>query len=172
MNKLFPTVLCLYLCASLLSGCGLSQDDLDEAWEDGHAYGYESGYYTGHEDGYDDGYDDGYFEAESEHEDDYAEGYNEGNNDGYYDGATYACLFYGDVDRAFQFAYEGSAWRAFIYGYDQHISNIYDDDETESELFWSLVSIKSDDGLTAEERNLLISTFGKDLFLRNDIVFN
>ena len=165
MKSLFPKILCLCLCAVLLSGCGLSQDDLDEAWEDGHEYGYEYGYY----DGYDDGYDEGYLEAECEYEDDYMEGYNEGNNNGYYEGATYTCLFYGDVDRAFKSAYKGSAWGTFIYAYDQYISNIYDDDETKSELFWAFVSLKSGDGLTTKERDLLVSTFGEDLFSRNGI---
>lgn len=172
MNKLFPAVLSLCLCASLLSGCGLSQDDLDEAWEDGHAYGYESGYYTGHEDGYDDGYDDGYFEAESKHEDDYAEGYNDGNNDGYYAGATYACLFFGDVDRAIRSAYKGSAWHAFIDAYDQYIENIYDDDETRSALFWAFVSATISKNATGKEIELLYTTFGRALFSRNNIVPN
>ena len=164
MKKLFPVALCVCLCVGLLSGCGFSQDDLDEAWEDGHEYGYESGY--------DAGFDDGSISCE-DHEDvydeGYADGYSDGNDDGYYAGATYTCLFYGDVDRAFRSAYKGSAWGTFIDAYDQYISNIYDDDETKSKLFWAFVSVKSGDGLTTEERDLLISTFGEDLFIRNDI---
>ena len=51
MKKLFSLVLCLCLYVVLLSGCGFSRDDLDEAWEDGHEYGYESGYKEGLFDG-------------------------------------------------------------------------------------------------------------------------
>lgn len=161
MKRLIPVILSLCLCAVLLSCCGYSSKDLDEAWDDGYYAGYESGYEEGH--------NEGYREAEAEYEDDYTEGYNDGNNDGYYEGAVYTCLFFGDVDRAFKSAYKGSAWKVFIYAYDQYISNIYDDDETRSELFWAFVSVKSGDGLTTEERDLLISTFGEDFFSRNDI---
>ena len=165
MRKLLPAVLLLSLFVVWLSGCGITQDDMDEEWEDGYAYGYESGYY----DGFDEGYDEGYNEAELEYEDKYTEGYNSGNRDGYYAGATYTCLFFGDVDRALRSAYKGSAWGTFIDAYDQYISNIYDDDDTRSALFWAFVSVKSSNGMTAEERALLISTFGEDLFIRNGI---
>lgn len=165
MKKLFLFVLCVCLCVSLLSGCGISQDDLDEAWEDGHVYGYESGY----EAGYDEGYREAESECEDNDEDNYMEGYNSGYEEGYQAGATYTCLFYGDVDRAFKCAYKGSSWGTFIDAYDQYISNIYDDRETKSKLFWAFVSLKSGDGLTTEERELLIDTFGKDFFTRNDI---
>ena len=165
MKKLFPAVLLLSIFVVLLSGCGITQDDLDKAWE----AGYDTGHYEGYESGHEDGFDEGYNEAELEYEDKYSEGYNDGNSDGYYAGATYTCLFYGDVDRAFQSAYKGSAWGTFIDAYDQYFSDIYDDRETKSKLFWAFVSVKSGDGLTIEERDLLISTFGEDLFARNDI---
>ena len=161
MKKLLLVVLCLCLCTVLLSGCGYSSKDFDEAWDDG--------YYAGYSSGYDEGYEEGYREAESEYEDNYTEGYNDGNNDGYYEGATYTCLFFGDVDRAFKSAYKGSAWKVFIYAYDQYITNIYDDDETSSKLFWAFVSVRSGNGLTAEEKELLIDTFGEGLFTRNGI---
>lgn len=165
MKKLFPAVLILSLFVVCLSGCGITQDDLDDEWEDGYWYGYESGYDAG----FDEGFDEGYNEAELEYEDKYMEGYNDGNSDGYYAGATYTCLFFGDVDRAVRSAYKGSAWGTFIDAYDQYISNIYDDDDTRSALFWAFVSVKSSNGMTAEERALLISTFGEDLFTRNGI---
>jgi hypothetical protein len=117
------------------------------------------------EDRYEIGYNDGYSDCEMEHENDYSNGY----NDGYQDGATYTCLFFGDVDRAIKSAYKGSSWACFISAYDQYIKDIYDDDETKSSLFWALASIKSKEGLTYEERDLLISTFGEDIFTRNDI---
>ena len=166
MKRLFAMCLCLCLCASLSScafpgGVPDSSSEYERGWDDG----YDLGYY----DGYEEGHDEGRSEAELEYEDEYSVGYNDGSNDGYYEGATYTCLFYGDVDRAFKSAYKGSAWGVFIYAYDQYIHNIYDDDETRSELFWALVSVKSGDGLTTEERSLLISTFGKELFEQNDI---
>lgn len=154
MKRLFAVFLCLSLCACL-SSC--ASNDSSSKSIDNYDIGYEAGY------------DDGYFEAESEHEDDYQEGYNEGYDEGYQDGATFTCLYFGDVDRALKSAYKGSSWGTFIDAYDEYISNIYDDRETRSKLFWSLVSVKSGDGLTTEERDLLISTFGEDLFTRNDI---
>ena len=140
----------------------------DEGFEDGYADGYADGYFDAEyemssladeefEDGYDIGYDDGY---------------DDGHSDGYYAGATYTCLFYGDLDRAFQSANNGCAWYTFIDAYDQYVSNIFDNDETRSELFWSLVSVTLDDDPTAEEIELLISTFGKDLFVRNGILLD
>ena len=161
--KLFSRAIATVLCIGLLSGCGISKDDLDKAWEDG----------------YDEGFDEGimfceYLEEDDDEDNDdgYENGYDDGYNDGYQAGATYVCLYYGDVDRAFQCAKKGSAWYTFIDAYDQYISNIYDDDETRSKLFWSLVSAKSGDGLTTEEKDLLISTFGKSLFARNGITLD
>ena len=130
----------------------------DSGYEEGRLIGKEIGY----ENGYDEGYDEGYYV-----------GYDDGHSDGYYDGATYTCLFFGDVDRAFQTALNGSAWFTFIDAYDQYISNIYDDNTTRSELFWAIVSATlSEDGATKEEKELLISTFGKDLFTRNGITLD
>ena len=168
MKRLFAAFLCLSLCACL-SSCAsptegsASIGEYERGWDDG----YDLGYYDGHEDGHDQGYDDGYEEGtkNGSSEDSYDNGY----NDGYQDGATFTCLFLGDVDRALKSAYKGSSWGTFIDAYDQYISNIYDDRETRSKLFWSLVSVKSGDGLTTEERDLLISTFGEELFSRNDI---
>lgn len=157
-------ILCLCLCACL-SSCKSKQRDFASDYESD----YDEGYRAGYDAGFDEGFDEGYNEAELEHEDDYQEGYNSGNHDGYYAGATYTCLFFGDVDRAFRSAYKGSAWGTFIDAYDEYISNIYDDRETKSKLFWAFVSVKSGKGLTAEERDLLISTFGEDLFIRNDL---
>lgn len=154
MKKLFSLVLCLCLCMVLLSGCSFSQNDSDTDWEDG----YESGYENGHKDGFNEGYN----EAELECEDKYSEGY----NNGYQAGATYTCLFFGDIERAFKCAKKGSAWYALIDAYDQYEYDIYDDDdkETRSKLFWALVSYVSEDGATAEEYDLLICAFGSDLF--------
>ena len=171
LMKIFSISICLCLCVVLLSGCGFTQDDLDESWEDGHEYGYDAGY--------DAGFDDGIAfceDLEDSEDSDYDNGYDDGYDDGYYDGyydtVTYTCLFYGDVDRALQYAYEGSACGAFIDAYDLYISNIYDSKEARSQLFWAFVSLKSDDGLTIAERNLLISTFGESLFTRNGITLD
>ena len=50
MKKLFPAVLLLSIFVVLLSGCGITRDDLDDEWEDGCEYGYESGYADGYDD--------------------------------------------------------------------------------------------------------------------------
>jgi hypothetical protein len=136
-----------------------------------HTYdtGYEYGYDVGYDAGYDAGYDDGYNEG---NDTGYNEGYSDGETDGYYAGATYTCLFFGDVDRAFQSARKGIAWYTFIDAYDQYISNIYNDNDTRSELFWTLYSAVLGNDLTEDEIDLLISTFGTDLFTRNGITLN
>ena len=58
--KLFSIVLCLCLCVVLLSSCGFTQDDLDEARRSGYDSGYNQGRDNGYDNGYKDGYDDGY----------------------------------------------------------------------------------------------------------------
>ena len=159
-------VLCFALC--FLSSCSaMTYDDrydqsFWEGWDEGHNDGFEDGYDEGYDEGYEEGSDEGYYV-----------GYADGECDGYYAGATYTCLFFGDVDRAFQSAINGCAWYSFVDAYDQYISDIYDDDNTRSELVWSLVSATlSEEGATKEEKELLISTFGKDLFTRNGITFD
>ena len=122
--------------------------------EIGYENGYDEGHYDGHSEGYDDGYDQGYFDGESA---------------GYYDGATYTCLFYGDVDKAFKSAKNGTTWYTFVDAYDEFISNIYDDDETRSNIVWSLVSATTSDVITNDEVELLTTTFGEDLFIRNGV---
>lgn len=156
MRKLFSVVLCLCLCACLFScaspdGGSASFGEYERGWDDG----YDLGYYDGYEEG-------------SKHAgdgDSYETGYNDGQNDGYYAGATYTCLFFGDIERAFKCAKNGSAWYALIDAYDQYEYDIYDDDdkETRSKLFWALVSYTSEDGATMEEYNLLYSAFSTDL---------
>ena len=53
--KLFSIVLCLSLCVVLLSSCGYTKDDLDEANYEGYEEGYNYGYDVGYEDGVYDG---------------------------------------------------------------------------------------------------------------------
>lgn len=122
---------------------------------------------------YREGYSDGYCEAKDEgqssYDDGYADGYADGSSDGYYDGAVYTCLFFGDVDRAFQSALNGGSWFVFVDAYDQYIENIYDDEDAASELGWALVGVTSENGASTEEIDLLITTFGKDIFLKNNI---
>lgn len=57
-TRTISIVLCLCLCLVLLTSCGFSQDDLDEAWLDGHEDGYEYGYDSGYEAGLWDGVDE------------------------------------------------------------------------------------------------------------------
>ena len=163
MRKLFSVVLCLCLCACLFScaspdGGSASIGEYERGWDDG----YDLGYYDGYEEG-------------SKHAgdgDSYETGYNDGQNDGYYAGATYTCLFFGDIERAFKCAKNGSAWYALIDAYDQYEYDIYDDDdkETRSKLFWALVSYTSEDGVTKEEYNLLYSAFSTDLRYLDQLV--
>ena len=53
--KLLAKVLTVVLCMGLLSGCGISQDDLDDARLDEYVDGYDEGYSAGYEDGLWDG---------------------------------------------------------------------------------------------------------------------
>ena len=144
MKRLFAVLLCLCICACLFScaspdGGSASTGEYERGWDDG----YDLGYYDGHEDGYD-----------------------EGQHFGYQAGATYTCVFFGDIERAFRCAKKGSAWYTLIDAYDQYEYDIYDDDdkETRSKLFWALVSYTSADGATEEEYDLLFSAFGRDLY--------
>lgn len=165
MKKLFSALLCLCICVCL-SSCTSADDrsdsigEYDRGWDDGYSLGYYDGYeegaeYSGDEDSYEDGYEEGY-----------DNGYDDGHSDGYYAGATYTCLFFGDIERAFKCAKNGSSWYTLIDAYDQYEYDIYDDDdkETRSKLFWALVSYTSEDGATKEEYKLLYSAFGSDLY--------
>lgn len=168
MKKLIAFLLILCLSVGLLA-C----DSSNNKTATNTTFAYSEDYARG----YDDGYFDGYFAAVDANgmdtsDGDYDEGYADGNRDGYYEGATYTCLFFGDVDRAIRSAYKGSAWYTFIDAYDQYISNIYDDSETRSTLFWAFVSATISEDATDEEIDLLYSTFGKELFTRNDISLN
>lgn len=178
--KRFISLLVLIALAVCLLSCSYRG-----TYEDGYADGYIDGYsdaefdmqYVIEEeflDGYDIGYDDGYWEGSESSDDEgydtgYEDGYSEGEFGGYYAGATYTCLFFGDVDRAFQSANNGIAWYTFLDAYDEYITNIFDDDETRSALFWALISATLGDGVTEEEKELLVSTFGESLFIRNGV---
>lgn len=141
----------------------------DEGYDEGYIWGYDEGYDKGYDWGHEEGYDDGYDEG---HYDGYDEGYSEGESNGYYDGATYTCLYFGDVDRAFSCASNGASWYTFVDAYDQYISNIYDDDETRSAIHWSLVSVVISGDATEEEIETVVSAFGEDLFTRNGIILH
>ena len=134
----------------------------DAGYEEGLSVGREHGYDEGFNDGYSDGYDEGRSEG-------YDSGYSNGEADGYYAGATYACLFYGDVDRAFQSAKNGAAWYTFVDAYDEHIANIYDDEDTRIDVIWALISVITSDNATERDIELLISTFGEEMFIDNGI---
>lgn len=123
---------------------------------------YDAGYTEGFSVGYEAGYDEGYTDA-------YDEGYSCGEADGYYSGATYACLFYGDVDRAFKSAQNGGSWYTFVDVYDEYISDIYDDNETRIEIIWALIGAATGDQLSDEETELLITAFGQKIFVDNGI---
>ena len=162
IKKVIATIAVLIVLCSL-SACSV------ETYEDGYEDGYTDGYDEGWNEGFDDGYDERSFWSDTEDSDagydaGYEDGYADGEYEGYYAGATYACLFFGDVDRAFQSAYNGCAWFTFLDAYDEYVSNIFDDGETRSELFWAFISVTVSDNATEEEIELLISTFGDELF--------
>lgn len=128
--------------------------------------GYEEGLSIGKEIGYENGYDEGYSVG---HEDGYGQGYSDGESDGYYSGATYTCLFYGDVDKAFKSAKNGAAWYTFVDAYDKYIANIYDDDEKRLNIIWALISATIGEDATADEIELLKASFDEELFSNNGI---
>lgn len=49
--KLLTKAFVILICMCMLSGCGVSQDALDDAWFDGHEEGYRLGYEDGYEEG-------------------------------------------------------------------------------------------------------------------------
>ena len=53
--KLLSRAITIVLCVCLLSGCGISQDDLDDNLLDEYMDGYDEGYRAGYEDGLWDG---------------------------------------------------------------------------------------------------------------------
>lgn len=163
----------ILLLAAVTLLCFLTSCDI-RGYDDGYQNGYNDGYEIGWEKGFDEGYNEELLWSGSESYDEgydsgYEDGYAEGDASGYYAGATYTCLYYGDVDRAFQCAINGIVWHTFLDAYHEFISPIYDIDQTRSALFWALFSATSGSGVTDEEKNLLISTFGEDLFVRNGV---
>ena len=175
MKKLYAMIfvaIALLCCLAVYTGKSIRETEREkkvtyytDGYDKGYNDGYDTGYDEGHWKGYEFGYDEGYWEAEKAYEDNYTDGYNEG----YYAGGTYTCLYFGDVDRAFQCAQNGCAWDVFLEAYDQYIADIFSDDDTESDLFWALISATVSNDLTKEEKELLVSTFGEELFTRNGI---
>ena len=127
--------------------------------------GYEEGLAIGKEIGYENGYDDGRTSG-------YDQGYSDGETDGYYAGATYTCLFYGDVDKAFKSAKNGAAWYTFVDAYDEYITNIYDDNDMRLEIIWALIGATVSGEISEKEAELLIETFGAKVFSDNGIDLN
>lgn len=149
------------------------RSEMDYKYESGYEDGYEAAkweMYDEYESRYDFGYEEGYMAARDEYKStpEYDDGYGEGYFDGCHEGATYAYLSCGDIDRAFLTAKNHWAWYAFIDGYDEYVADIYSTDEQRESLYMAFAFLES---ATSEEVNLLISTFGKELFDRNGIVF-
>lgn len=171
MKKVATLIIVFSIALCSLAACGV------ESYDDGYEDGYDDGYDEGWNEGFDDGYDEclswdnyeGSDDYEGGYDAGYEDGYAEGEYSGYYAGATYTCLYFGDVDRAFQCANNGCTWYTFIDAYDQYVSNIFDDDDTRINLVWSLISVTLSEDADEEEIDLLISTFGEDLFIRNGI---
>lgn len=163
--KRFFMFLFIFVLLYCLSSCGDTSIYKMEKESEKEAV-YQSGYDVGFEEGQWDGYDSGY---DAGHYDGYDKGYTDGYGDGYYAGATYTCLSIGDVNRAFKCAQNGCAWDTFIDAYDEYVANIYDTDDMRSSIFGAFISLVVSDDATSEEIELLINTFGSDLFLRNSI---
>lgn len=168
MKKLISAVLVvsvLIFCLSIFLLKSQYEREKEEREENIYSNGYGEGYLKGYKAGCDVGYDDGY---------------DDGEDDGYYAGAAYAYLFFGDVDRAFQSANSANtttAWRYFIDAYDQYISSIFEFDDVDDaiaryKLVSALTSVMISDDATEEEIELLVSTFGEDLFIRNGITLS
>ena len=79
ITRTIAMLLIAVLLVSSLIGCAPSQEDLDAAYETGHAEGYDAGYDEGYKVGYAEGYDAGYDEG-------YKVGYAEGKDAGYDEG--------------------------------------------------------------------------------------
>lgn len=166
MKKITVAVMVLIILCSLYA-CG------NKAYEDGYEDGYSDGKSVMQDlieektiNSYDDGY---YFGFEEGHEEGYEEGYEEGNYDGYYTGATYTCLYFGDIDKAFRSALNGGAWYTFVESYDTFIEDIYSTDEELIEIVWSLVSVVNGTDVSEDEISLVTSVFGRDLFINNGV---
>lgn len=68
----------------LLPGCGYSESQMQEAWDEGYQEGYEDGKEYGAEEGYSEGYTDGEgYGYENGRESGYSDGYDDGYSDGY-----------------------------------------------------------------------------------------
>lgn len=179
---IFLIVLCIFIGFSSCSKKEINEDR-EESYEKGYEHGERDGYYDGYDDGYDEGYDEGFFDGYDYGYDDGSEdgvytdndeteyeiGYNDGFSDGYYDGATYTCLFFGDIDRAFRCAMNGDAWYTFVESYDEFVKDIYSNDDDRSKIVWSLISVVFEDDASDEEIKLVTSIFGRDLFIKNGI---
>lgn len=167
--KIFLLTLCIFL--AFCFGARSSphrESDSDFSYD----LAYEDGFETGYEIGYDEGFHDGAQENAADFSLQYSAGYEDGSYDGYYEGATYTCLFFKDVDRAFQCSLNGGCWHTFVDAYNEYVSAIVKDDNHRIELTWALVSAASGKTISKEEKDLLITAFGNGLFQRNGINLN
>ena len=178
LNKVTQEFFTCLLCSCLLlflSSCGADHNeypvysDYEEGYDLGKSVGFKRGYESGYDEGYSAGCNDSEGLAIDSYTDGYREGYSDGNMDGYYAGATYTCIFFKDIDRAFQVAITEYSWDAFIDAYDEYVYDIYKSSEERSELFWALMSASDDSGFTEDERDLLILKFGENLFVKNGV---
>lgn len=196
MKKTALNIFMLLFFTILLSSCDSSayDDGFDKGYligyDEGYTYGYDEGLERGYNNGqdygynngYDEGFNDGFNEGEmyakedlKEYEDlfdeGYVTGYNDGEVEGYQSGEIYTCLFFGDINRAFQAANKGSSWVAFVDAYNEYITPIYHDNETRYALHSALSSISVSNDISTEQKELLIDTFGLKLFTDNGIKF-
>lgn len=98
----------------------------------------------------------------------YSDGYNDGESYGHSYGTISTYFSMGNVDAAFQSVLDGGSWYAFVEAYDLYIADIYDSDEVDLDLVFALDNADEHGHVTAAEKELLIATFGEDLFIRNN----
>lgn len=160
----------------LLLACS-SRSTYENGYDDGYSDGLVDGkaesdveWFNYADESYDDGYDDGYSEGSYDSNDNYAIGYGDGYSDGYADGTLEAYLSLGEIDLAFQYAQEDLAWIPFVPAYNIYIDQIYTSPEERTAITDALLHYFVDDDIAQEEVDLLFSTFGEELFVRNGIV--
>ena len=149
------TIVILSVLMCFLFGC--TQSPYVESADSNYSVGYSEGHFDGNVSGFDEGY---------------KEGFTNGERTGYYAGAVYACFYFGDIEKAFKCADKYFAWNAFVGAYDEYVSDIYSTEEERFSILFALFSwdaarTNPETEFTDEERNILLSTFGYELFLAN-----
>lgn len=142
MKKAVFLIIALLLTLSTLSGCSQESDNSDSGETNVHCdHCYQIGY---------------------------SEGFDDGESYGRSYGTISTYFSMSNVDAAFQSVLDGGSWYAFVEAYDLYIADIYATDEVDLDLVFALDNADEHGHVTAAEKELLIATFGEDLFIRNN----